>query len=49
MRRKNVLCVTTLCFFLLCTVPVSKTVGKALRERLREGKTAGELSISQQF
>ena len=38
-------------FFLLCThcsfkpVPVSKTVGKALRERLREGKTAGELSI----
>ena len=44
------MCNDSLCF-LLCThcsfrpVPVSKTVGKALPERLREGKTAGELSI----
>ena len=44
------MCNDSLCF-LLCThcsfrsVPVSKTVGKALPERLRDGKTAGELSI----
>ena len=44
------MCNDSLCF-LLCThcsfrpVPVSKTVDKALPERLREGKTAGELSI----
>ena len=52
MRPKNVLCVTTRCFFFALhklffyrSVPVSKTVGKALPERLRDGKTAGELSI----
>ena len=44
------MCNDSLCF-LLCThcsfrsVPVSKTVGKALPERLRDGETAGELSI----
>ena len=45
------MCNDPLFFFLLCTncsfrsVPVSKTVGKALPERLRDGETAEELSI----